>query len=700
MSEDAKLGFEIDTSPLDATAKAFQGVENAAKGATDAADKFTSSLSNGGISRYSFLNSKTAQQLEREVASSGEAAGKGWYSNFVNGIKNNHAAQRELGVMSHEIMSGNISRLRGSASIFLSNAGLGGLAGTGLVMGISALTEGIDALVESMQEAAQVRDDLNDAAINSGNVGAFYQGQLDNIIDKIKVVGDMSKEAKEKMISTALNAGLSPDFIQGHMDTIAGYYNSMGEKNSEAMDKILAETQTDATKGYKMLSTMGGAFLDKVNDDISSGKYQQAGADMISGLIDGMDKAARAKENLSGKLKGNSWWEDAEFYMGVGSFGYSSQGIQTQQKIINVHNQHINFVKQQADKAQAEKQQYITDLGKKKDDLSDTAAFHNFDKFYHKTFTHHGLTAAQRAAKHAANEAAQWAASMDSFNQNIVQSSKNRLSSLNRSFDNSTYKYFMSGDQHNLLNQIQQESDYINNQINNLNERYMRARKPHDAAYDTALASIRAGGAEYVKQVQDNYDKIQSYQSSALKGMDAGWQKYQSTVNDVASQSENVFSTACTDMTDSLTDFFTTGESGWQNYLKSIATMIEKYMVQDWIVSPVMGWAKGGIDSLFASPSQNVASDAAAMVPVVGGVGATRKMGLGASNWAATAPIQVIVNNNGGSDVKTSTQADTKKAQDLARQLAKTAANFVRQENVNSNRSGGINNTMGNWKTS
>ena len=50
---------------------------------------------------------------------------KGFFANFINSLKTNHSAQRELGVMSHELMSGNLSRLRGSVSIFMSNLVMG-----------------------------------------------------------------------------------------------------------------------------------------------------------------------------------------------------------------------------------------------------------------------------------------------------------------------------------------------------------------------------------------------------------------------------------------------------------------------------------------------------------------------------------------------------------------------------------------------
>lgn len=107
---------------------------------------------------YSGLVSKTKEQLERaeqEISQNAKKAGGNWFTSFINGIKENHSAHRELGVMSHELMSGRWSNLRGSASIMLGAAGMGGLAGTGVVMGITGLIEGIEALTESIQEAAQ-----------------------------------------------------------------------------------------------------------------------------------------------------------------------------------------------------------------------------------------------------------------------------------------------------------------------------------------------------------------------------------------------------------------------------------------------------------------------------------------------------------------------------------------------------------------
>lgn len=114
--------------------------------------------------------------------------------------------------MSHEAMSGRWANLRGSASIFMGAAGLGGLAGTGIVMGVTGLIEGIEELTESMQEAAQAQRDLQQSSILSGNANALFSGKVDDIVNGLQTIKDASRETKEEFIANALNAGLTPDF--------------------------------------------------------------------------------------------------------------------------------------------------------------------------------------------------------------------------------------------------------------------------------------------------------------------------------------------------------------------------------------------------------------------------------------------------------------------------------------------------------
>ncbi|HHQ8347820.1 TPA: phage tail tape measure C-terminal domain-containing protein [Salmonella enterica subsp. diarizonae] len=730
MADDAQLGFSVDTSGLKSGETELDKLAAAATGATSAIDKLSESMKNTGGGAMSIYDLRSARQkaeaaateaqqsinkrvndiqrgLEegrKNIAATAENIGVSMWENMKVGFKNRNT-QRELGFMSHELMSGNMSRLRSSAAIFMSDLGMGGLAGTGLVMGVSALTEGIEALVDSMQEATQARDDMNNAAILSNNIGALYHGDLDNIIDKINSVSDMSKEAREKFITGALNSGLSSDFISKNADKLANYYNELGSTQAEAMEKLLAETQADATKGYKMLSTMGGAFLDKVNDDISSGKYTQAGADMVSGIVDGMQKQALASADKKGDLEGDGWFDNLLFWMGEGSVGQTGN-VKLQQQLMMQRKERQNTIKNAADTAQKNAQQFINDMHKPKVDLSNTLAWHNFEKALHPSFaTHHGLTDAEKAAKKAAEQAKRDANLISSLDTSSLNQYNSLMESISRRWGSKNQKFTMNSD----LYDFQQSQDQINEQFDRMIANVEEMAKKNPTAFANGklqqeVDKFNARRKAALAESTDGFNEYEQNMQSVVAGIQAGWIKYQKTTTDVATQSEAVFDSAVSGMTNSLTNFFTTGEAGWENYFKSIATMVEKYMVQDWVVEPLVGMMGKGadfaIDSLFGATS--AATGVNGIVPDVPKLGASRgatyKLGALGTNLG-TSPIQVTIYNS-GNDVSSNTQADSKQGQDLARQLAKTASDFVKQQNIKSNRNGGINNTMGNWKTS
>lgn len=212
--------------------------------------------------------------------------------------------------------------------------------------------------------------------------------------------------------------------------------------------------------------------------------------------------------------------------------------------------------------------------------------------------------------------------------------------------------------------------------------------------YVEMFQKIELGRKNVLAENLAGFNEMETLQHSAIAGMNEGWIKYQKQVNDVASQSEKVFDTAVDGMTDALTNFFTTGEAGWTNFVKSIATITEKYMVQDWIVEPIEGFVKGGFDGLFSSGASKAAANSFA-VPDIHKLGATRG-GLG-----STAPVvNITINDNGNKGGITGTNnATTGDLQKMGASLQKWLTDYIKRENVNSNRQGGVNKSMGNWST-
>lgn len=700
--DNAELGFSVDTSQVETATTRLNELAKSAQGVTSSIDKMAQSFSAQTMPdgmRRGFMGNITRDfnslqnTITQDIINSGETAGKGWWSKFVSGIKENHNAQRELGVMSHEIISGRWANLRGSASIFLGAAGMGGLAGTGVIMGLTAAVEGIEALTESIQEAAQAQKDLQQSAILSGNAGALFSGKIDEIVNGLETVKDASKELKEEFVSNALNSGLSADFIKQHGSILLQYQQEFGDKQTEALEKILAETQTDATKGYAALYKMGDGLLDKVNKDIQSGNYKAAGADMISQLLQGAQNQAREAQKEQHELDGESWWQKSLDFMALGQIGAGGGDTLDYQHRIDVHVNKIKSANEQAKDAIKASMDSI-----KSPDLSHTKAYHDFTAFLHPSFrTHSGKTEAEKSAERAARALSQLKNSIygiDEQSQSIINSINKRWDAKNQPFSNLTKDAY---DFQQAQDQINQQFDKMIDRVNELRRR--QGKDANNSAFDSEIAKITQQRNAALKASESGFEDYEKNLHSAIAGMKAGWKEYDERFDNVAAQQEKIWSKSLDLMTDDLTDFLTTGTLDFEKFFKDIAVMEEKYMVGNWLVKPfndyvggLMGFGLGG-----GASGAPVAATNTFAVPDIPKLGASRLGG----GLGSTAPvINITINDNGNKGGVTGTNnATTGDLQKMGASLQKWLTDYIKRENVNSNRQGGVNKSMGNWST-
>lgn len=310
----------------------------------------------------------------------------------------------------------------------------------------------------------------------------------------------------------------------------------------------------------------------------------------------------------------------------------------------------------------------------------------------HKVHTHHGLTAVEKAAKQLVTYQTQIKQAGLQFDEQINSIGD----SVNKVWSDKLYSYSMSSDQHDFANRIEQ----INEQFDRMRENVDRLALQHHKSigskeYVEMFQKIELGRKNILADNAAGYEQMQSLQHSALAGMDEGWIKYEKKVEDVSSQSEALFDASVNGMTDALTDFFTTSESGWENHLKAIATMFEKYMVQDWVVEPFVGFLNNGAGALFSSSAPKAAANSFA-VPDIPKLGAT----YGGGGLGSSAPVvNITINDNGNKGLTSDVKADNAQMEKLGNTISRFVQNEIKKQNVNSNRQGGINKSMGNWST-
>ncbi|EPK6333210.1 phage tail tape measure C-terminal domain-containing protein [Klebsiella pneumoniae] len=323
---------------------------------------------------------------------------------------------------------------------------------------------------------------------------------------------------------------------------------------------------------------------------------------------------------------------------------------------------------------------------------------HDFTAFLHPSLrTHSGKTEAEKSAERAARALNQLINSIygiDEQSQSIINSINKRWDAKNQPFSNltnDTYDFQQAQDQ------INQLFDKMIDRVNELRRR--QGKDANNSAFDSEIAKITQQRNAALKASESGFEDYEKNLNSAIAGMKAGWKEYDERFDNVTAQQEKIWSKSLDLMTDDLTDFLTTETLDFEKFFKDIAVMEEKYMVGNWLVKPfndyvggLMGFGSGG----GASGAPVAATDTFA-VPDIPELGASR---LGGGLGSTAQVINITINDNGnkgGVDSKNS--ATTGDAQKLANALDKFLSDYVKNQNVKSNRQGGINKTMGSWST-
>lgn len=384
--------------------------------------------------------------------------------------------------------------------------------------------------------------------------------------------------------------------------------------------------------------------------------------------------------------------------MGMGAFGYSASGFQTQKKIIDGMQKKKQQIKTYNQEANYAIQKSVDSIAVPKTNLENTKAFKDWGNYIHPSFSiHHGLTDAQRAAKKAAEEAARYAQQITDLTNRHEQLAESIDKSVNRRWTNKNQPFSdLTSDAYDFeeaQSQINDQFDKMIDSVKTLAEHQHKSITSPEFVKQIAEINKMRGDA-----LEDNlygYNKYEDNLHSVLAGVKKGMKDYQETSDKVALQVAQVWDKSLDYMTDSLTDFFTAGEADWKNYLTDSLKMIEKILVRDVIVQPASNYIGGllGVSTGGSQAVDTVMSSGSLPVPSVPNLSSSKSSGVGSSAFSG---IQVIVNNNNG-NVKGATQSDTKQGQDLGRTLQKAAQNWIKQQNVQSNKQGGVNRAMNSW---
>lgn len=721
---DASLGFNVDSSQVVKAATDLDNMAKAATGATQAVDGLSTAASNlnkSGSSRGIMGNiTRDFQTIINESHSVGEALeaeatkAEGFFSRITRGFAENHGAQREAMVLTHEVMSGRFSRMGSSLSIMLGNMGLGGAGGLLAVGGIYAAVEGVSALVNALGNASQAEQEFQVSAVVSSNYSLLDSEYIKTLYGQVNSA-TVSFQNFKIAVEDAINSGVSDKELnkpyllaKANLESaISGLKENQkdeAQRNASALDKMFADPLSNFKQSFTELSKdMSQSQQDAIIGAAKAGKIDDVRLLMQKSITDEMNQQAAIYDHITGtdiKFQDKGYFQIAkEAILGLGDSLSMMWSGDTSKMWRNA------MVSEQGTAPFKDAITKAKDAGRETE-LAINTAVQGLSKATHPLSLQHGLTDAEKAAR----ALIQYQSEMKRASASMREQSDSIINSVNRAWGNKNFQYSMTSDQHDYLNRVDQLNQQFDRMRTNIDMLAVQHKKSiFSPEYVAMFQQLEGQRKAALAANETGFTQMLQHQQSVLSGMSEGWYKYEKTVNNVADQTAQVYDQSMDKMASSLTNFLETGKFEIDDFLKFVAEDIEKLFVNQFVMRPLnnliggwMGFNVGnGLDAMVAPVTGSTANGAMGLPTGYGGYGAVQNPNLTATpQQVDNSPISIVINNNGGNNVHGTSQGDdTKQAQSMARHLQKAMQDFVKQQNTKSNQQGGTNKTMGNWST-
>ncbi len=115
-----------------------------------------------------------------------------------------------------------------------------------------------------------------------------------------------------------------------------------------------------------------------------------------------------------------------------------------------------------------------------------------------------------------------------------------------------------------------------------------------EATYEANVAAIERSSAEQVAAVREGYDELAAAQGDWLNGASAAYANWLADSQNVAKQTQDMFTSAFDAIGDAIGDFVTTGKLDMKSLLSDLLAQIAKFMAQKAIMEFVASFAGGG----------------------------------------------------------------------------------------------------------
>jgi lambda family phage tail tape measure protein len=647
-------------------------------------------------------------------------------------------ASRELMVLAHEAASGNWSRLRGSAMVLGGQLGMG-LAGT-LAMGVGMLGYKV---VENIMEGIHSKNALLDTVSSSG-LGDFKS--VDDLTQQISVLSDQTgvavdtmSQLTQQLLQTNNAAGMGADNL---MKLASARANALHPRNKDDRADSIKQTIDDITKSGGDFFSMYGEFA----KDLTSGQdaemsklldgnqILQARSLLIKDLTDDYDNMAKkvkeantsadtANTQMLGSIAGLAGYKFGSVTPGAtintqalkAIIDKGQQAVQkAQEKAIFKPNYSaaVNALHTQLTLSPKEKEisqiasRYMAVSGgtmaeaeamrRARDDVAELAAKVKAERA--KAKTHTGISKSQHQ--------------LIRFGQ-LDDQMQNMLDSASRSQQEFVRQY-QQRYQIGFRNQYQIQIDAVLRQrdarIRQARDELTRAERSLDdkvrlgqltpgqaasskAQYEQSFLTIQKGWTDSAGVAIASINKMDDASKDFVTGFDKGTERWFDTMSRTGDKAQQLSTQIFGGMSDTLTEFFTTGKSGWDDYITYVLKRLVAFEVQTEMMPAVKTLMGLGWDSLFGGGAQPSGDNSTvvdgtggiAPSPVIGGgVGAVRKI----PDVNINVRLSSASGGGGGSGGVGLSKTDMT---ELKTHLQKSLTHEINKQILKANRQGGIN---------
>lgn len=656
------------------------------------------------------------------------------------GMHLNGGASRELMVLAHEAASGNWSRLRGSAMVLGGQLGMG-LAGT-VAMGAGMLGY---KMIENIIEGIHSKNALLDTVSSSG-LGDF--SSIDNLTQQISVLSDQTgvavdtmSQLTQQLLQTNNAAGMGADNL---MQLASARANFLHPRNQGDRADSIKQTIDEITKSGGDFFSMYGEFA----KDLTSGQDAE-----ISRLLDG-NQILQARSllikdltedyrNMAQKVKeANDAADMANSRMlgdVVGLTGYKfgsitpgatintqalkviidkgQQAVQkAQQSVIYKPNYSaaINALHSQLTLSPKEREinqiasQYMTVSGgtmaeaeamrRAKEDIAELAAKVKAERA--KAKTHTGISKSQHQLVRFDQ--------LDDQMQNLLDSASRSQQDFIRQYQQryvigyrNQYQIQIDGVLRQRDARIRQARDELTRAERSLDDKVRLGQlTPGQAAsskaqYEQSFIKIQKGWTDSASVAISSINRMDDASKDFVTGFDKGVDRWFDTVERTGDKAQQLSTQILGGMSDTLTNFFTTGKEGWDDYITYVLKRLVAFEVQTEMMPMarnLVGMAWTGITGMFSGAAPS--GDSTTVVDGTGGISPIPSLGGNVSAVRKTPDININVKLSSSGGVGASHGSgglsDTDMTQ-LTTRLKKELTHEINKQILKANRQGGIN---------